>query len=153
MKSLKNQFFYTRTVRTQGGSEDVILESKFRDSFSLSKVIRSVTVENGNVIVLLDDVHEQIQQMPIGGKNGKPHSFKEIRTMVQSEITLNAEDGRRFYALTNADGHKVNNSVEEIMVERPSPQLVEETTDGPSDSGVAPDEDEPRLSVPSNVEI
>jgi|SRR6478736_1351818 len=152
MEALKNQFFYTRTVRTQGGSEDVILESKFRDSFSLSKVIRSVTVDNGSVVVLLDDVHEQIQQMPLGtNKNGKPSGFKEIRTMVQSEITLNPEDGRRFYALTNADGANINNSVEEIMVERP---LINATSDEThSDKFEEDTNGDTKLSIAKDIEV
>jgi len=105
---MKNQFFYTRIVRTPGGEEGTVIERMFRDSFNLEKVIRSVTLETGEVIVLLDDVHEQIQQMPVMGKNGKPTSYKEIRTMVQSEITLTPEDGQRFYLVTDGSENYTN---------------------------------------------
>jgi translation initiation factor RLI1 len=43
-----NQFFYTR--KSESGTD-------VRDSFNINKVIRSLSNEDGTVLVLLDDLH------------------------------------------------------------------------------------------------
>ena len=51
---MKNQFIYTA----------VIAEKEYKASFNLEKVIRSLTNENGSVIVILDDLNERVTQQP-----------------------------------------------------------------------------------------
>lgn len=88
---MKNQFIYTA----------VIAEKEYRASFNLEKVIRSLTNEEGSVIVILDDFNERVTQQPdIDLKTNKMKGYKNVRETVQSEIVLSAEDGARFYQST-----------------------------------------------------
>lgn len=88
---MKNQFIYTA----------VIAEKEYKASFNIEKVIRSLTEENGNVIVILDDFNERVTQQPdIDLKTNKFKGYKNVRETVQSEIQLTPEDGERFYKLT-----------------------------------------------------
>jgi hypothetical protein len=81
------QFAYTRT---EG-------EKTFTDSFNLEKVIRSVEVEDGKRIVILDDFHERVEMVPdINVKTNKVVGTRRERNTYQSEIHLNAEDSKRF---------------------------------------------------------
>ena len=97
-----NQFFYTRRVITkneQGEGESV---TTFTDSFNLNKVIRSMELESGERIVVLDDLHERVDNVPdIDIKTNKMKGFKRERNTYQSEITLNKEDSERFYNISN----------------------------------------------------
>lgn len=87
---MKNQFIYTATIA----------EKEFKASFNLEKVIRSLTNEDGSIIVILDDFNERVTQQPdIDIKTNKMKGFKSVRETVQSEITLNAEDTKRFINL------------------------------------------------------
>lgn len=82
-----NQFTYTRT---EG-------EKTFTDSFNLEKVIRSVEIEDGKRIVILDDFHERVEMVPdINVKTNKVMGTRRERNTYQSEIHLNAEDSKRF---------------------------------------------------------
>lgn len=88
---MKNQFIYTA----------VIAEKEYKASFNLEKVIRSLTEESGNVIVILDDFNERVTEQPdIDLKTNKFKGYKKVRETVQSEIHLTPEDGERFYKLT-----------------------------------------------------
>lgn len=88
-----NQFFYTR--KDESGKE-------MRDSFNLNKVIRTLSNEDGTVLVLLDDLHERVQEIPeIDIRTNKMKGVKRQRNTFQSEISLSKEDGERFYKLTN----------------------------------------------------
>ncbi len=87
---MKNQFFYTA----------VIADKEFKASLNINKVIRSLTNEDGSLIVILDDFNERVTQQPdIDLKTNKMKGFKSVRETVQSEITLNAEDAKRFINL------------------------------------------------------
>lgn len=89
---MKNQFFYTRT---EG-------EKTFKDSLNINKVVRTVTLEDGRTLVLLDDLHERSQDVPdIDPKTNKMKGTKRQRDTFQSEIYLNAEDAARFEQLTS----------------------------------------------------
>lgn len=89
-----NQFFYTRT---EG-------EKSFRDSFNVNKVIRSVTLEDEKVLILIDDLHERSREVPdINPKTNKMMGYKRKRDTFQSEIYLSKEDGERFFNLTNIE--------------------------------------------------
>jgi hypothetical protein len=88
---MTNQFFYTRTTG----------EKSFTDSFNLNKVIRSIENEDGTFLVLLDDIHERSHEVPdIDLKTNKMKGTKRQRDVFQSEITLSAEDAKRFKTLT-----------------------------------------------------
>ena len=106
---MRNQFFYTRKVQKQlEGTEGVenVVTSSYRDSLNLDMVIRSVTLETGEVVVLLSDMHEQTQQQPIVNPKTNKVTYKEFKNIVQSEITLSPEDGRRFFEVTSVDYSK-----------------------------------------------
>lgn len=87
-----NQFFYTRTEE----------ENTFSDSFNINKVIRTVTMNDGNLLVLLDDLHERVEETPeINTKTNKVIGTIRKRNTFQSEIYLSQEDALRFKQLTS----------------------------------------------------
>jgi hypothetical protein len=89
---MKNQFFYTRT---EG-------EKTFKDSLNINKVVRTVTLEDGRTLVLLDDLHERSQDVPdVDLKTNKIKGTKRQRDTFQSEIYLDAADALRFEQLTS----------------------------------------------------
>ena len=90
---MKNQFFYTRL---EG-------EEKRIDSFNLDFVIRTVEVDDGSIVVMLNDGHEQlfVKKTP-SGKNGQL-KIERVRDYVCSEIPLLKEDAERFRILTSVD--------------------------------------------------
>jgi hypothetical protein len=89
---MKNQFYYTRTES----------EKSFKDSFNINKAVRTVTLEDGRTLVLLDDLHERSQDVPdIDPKTNKMKGTKRQRDTFQSEIYLDAEDAARFEQLTS----------------------------------------------------
>ena len=97
-----NQFFYTRKVTSE--IDEQVITKEYRDSFNIDYVLRSVQLETGEVIVLLDDLHEQTQEVPeINAKTNKVTRMKKVITNVQSEIYLSPEDAERFYKLTNIE--------------------------------------------------
>jgi predicted RND superfamily exporter protein len=76
-------------------------DKEFRDSFNIDMVIRTVSIESGETIVLLDDLHELIKEVPeINPKTNKVTKIKKVTENVQSEIYLSKEDAERFYKLT-----------------------------------------------------
>ena len=91
---MKNQFFYTRKQE----------ELSFRDSFNITKIIRSLTLEDGRTLILLDDLHERTQEVPnINLKTNKMMGTIKKRDVYQTEVYLDAEDAARFYSLTNIE--------------------------------------------------
>lgn len=97
---MRNQFFYTDKVKlpvTEEGAEPEFQEK--RNSFNMDKVIRTLTMDNGQLLVLLDDMHERVQEIPTM-KNGRKTIIKE-KQVFQSEIFLTKEDSDRFFELTN----------------------------------------------------
>lgn len=92
-----NLFWYTRV---EG-------EKEYSDAINLQKVIRAITIESGEVLVLLDDIHNRTSEVPVTNKSGKITGMKNSTVTVQSEIYLSKEeDIKRFYELTT----KVNNN-------------------------------------------
>ena len=88
---MRNQFFFTRT---EG-------DKTFKDSFNINKVIRTVQLEENKLVVLLDDMHERIQYVPVRNpKNGRVEGTRKQPEMFQSEIYLSGEDIERFYEQT-----------------------------------------------------
>ena len=98
---MKNQFFYTRKELKSGTPENPVY-NEFRDSFNMDKVVRSLTIEDGRVLVLLDDLHERSQEVPeVDIRTNKVKGVKRQRNTFQSEIYLEPEDAKRFYELTS----------------------------------------------------
>jgi hypothetical protein len=94
---MANLFFYTRKEIVSGTPENPEYK-EFRDSFNINKVVRTVTIEDGRVLVLLDDIHERAQQVPdVDPKTNKMKGYKRERNTFQSEIYLDPADGERFY--------------------------------------------------------
>jgi hypothetical protein len=97
-----NQFFYTRKEPIQG--TDPLEFKEHLDSFNIEKVIRTIIVENGNRLVLLDDIHERSTEVPdVNPKNGQTRGFKRERNTYQTEIYLNLEDSERFVKVMNIE--------------------------------------------------
>ena len=97
---MKNQFFYTR-IEISGGTPEAPEYKEFRDSFNVNKVIRSITLEDGRILVLLDDMHERAQEVPdVDPKTKRMKGMKRERNMYQTEIFLDADDAKRFFELT-----------------------------------------------------
>lgn len=94
-----NQFIYKR-IETIPPSEGKEAETReYQDSFNLEYVIRSLELEDGRRIVLLDDMHERVQEVPQFNKQNKITGYTKQRTVVQSEIYLEKEDNERFVKL------------------------------------------------------
>jgi hypothetical protein len=103
-KTMRNQFFYTMEYQVAPAAGDAAgakpITMRRMASFNIDKVIRSVETEEGKLIVILDDFHEETKQVIVHNSNGKPIPKMETQ-MLQSEIHLNVEDKERFKALTN----------------------------------------------------
>lgn len=98
---MKNQFFYTRKELKSGTPENPVY-NEFRDSFNINKVIRSVGIEDGRLLILLDDLHERSQEVPdVNPRNNTIKGYKRQRNTFQSEIYLEGEDVNRFYNATS----------------------------------------------------
>jgi hypothetical protein len=97
-----NQFFYTRKEPVQG--TDPLEFKDYLDSFNIEKVIRTVIVENGSRLVLLDDIHERSMEVPdINPKNGVIKGMKRERNTYQTEIYLSPEDSERFIKVVSVE--------------------------------------------------
>jgi hypothetical protein len=68
------------------------------------KVIRTIIVENGNRLVLLDDIHERSTEVPdTNPKNGQIRGYKRERNTYQTEIYLSPDDSERFVKVMNIE--------------------------------------------------
>ena len=95
---MQNQFFYTRKELVSGTPENPEFK-EFRDSFNINKVVRTLTMEDDRVLVLLDDLHERAQEVPdIDPKTNKMKGVKRVKNTFQSEIYLDPADAIRLYA-------------------------------------------------------
>jgi len=79
-------------------------EVTYTDSFNTNRVIRTHTVRKGQIVVLLDDGHEETQKTPVLKNPAKrgPITKADIteeknRVYLQSEILLVGQDAVRFY--------------------------------------------------------
>lgn len=100
----KNLFWYTRKEQLPVQIEGQETKFKeFRDSFNVQKIIRSLTLSDGRVLVLLDDFNERFQDVPMKNSKGKTIANKREKGMFQTEIYLENLDVERFYKLTNIE--------------------------------------------------
>lgn len=101
---MKNQFFYTRKEAIQ--DTDPVEYKEYTDSINLNKVIRSVQMSDGSIVVLLDDMHERVSEVPnINPKNNKVIGTKKKVDVYQTEAYLYGEDIERFKNLTNIESN------------------------------------------------
>ena len=104
---MNEQFFYVRKEILQpkagdaAGKEPETIERI--DSFNMEKVIRTIELETGERLVLLNDIHDRKEEVPVysNGKNPRQIASKNITRTVQSEIYLNENDSKRFVNLYN----------------------------------------------------
>ena len=90
------QFFYDRKEpRSPKDGDTEIQWVVFQDSFNPEKVVRSYEYEEGKIIVMLDDGHEEARDIPTKDEKGRPIQKRE-RQWVVSEIYLNEADTIRF---------------------------------------------------------
>lgn len=83
-----NQFFYTRQELIQpvvNGKEQF---KNFTSSFNVNKVVRSEELDNGNLLVLLDDLHQRWENIEVKNKSGKVTAVKREVNTFQSEIYI-----------------------------------------------------------------
>ena len=100
----RNQFFYTREITIPSLTEEGKIEKKsIVDSFNVNKIIRSIVLETGMRLVLLNDLHERNEKVEMQNKQGKVTGYKSERNVFQSEIYLSSEDSDRFVKLTNIE--------------------------------------------------
>jgi len=96
---MKNQFFYTvkQTIApgAPGRANTEPIEVMQIASFNMKKVIRSLELSDGTLVIILDDFHVEQRQSVNNNANGKPIVKMEPVT-VQSEIILSKEDKERF---------------------------------------------------------
>jgi predicted transposase YbfD/YdcC len=97
----RNQFFFTEKSPIPGKEGEF---TSFRASFNINKVIRSLTLDDGRVLVLLDDIHQRPQMVEVKNKQGKVTAIKKEMNTFQSEIYLTEKDDiERFYNWTSID--------------------------------------------------
>ena len=99
---MSDQFFYTENIDIpvkNNEGKDEIIKKPFIHSFSMSKVIRTLQLEDGRRLVLLNDIHERMEETPIYNKKRELTGYKKEKVTVQSEIYLSPIDSERFYSL------------------------------------------------------
>ena len=93
---MNNHFIYSRVLETEDPEKVITVQ----DSFNLNKVIRTITMDDGRRLVLIDDLHERVQEVPdVNPKTGKMTGMRRERNTFQSEIYLDKEDGDRLLKL------------------------------------------------------
>lgn len=87
---MSNLFFYkSKLNETDKNTERV-------DFFNVDKVIRGVSLEDGGMLVLLDDIHERIEKIPMTSNKGNIINYRTQKGTYQSEIVLSKDDAERF---------------------------------------------------------
>lgn len=96
-------FFYKREFIKQPTKEGEEKESIwYEDSFNPDYVIRSMSFQDG-VVVLLDDGHEKTEEEPVKNKKGQVE-WQRKRNWNQSELFIkDKEDIDRFKRLLSID--------------------------------------------------
>lgn len=98
---MKDQFLYTRKVKIPPKEGETEPQYKlYTDSFNINKVIRTVEIEENQLLVLLDDFHQRKEQIPVYSNKGRQTGTKSETGTFQSEIYLTeTEDIQRFREL------------------------------------------------------
>jgi len=102
INNMKNQFYYTRKEAIEG--TDPVEYAEFLDSINLNKVIRTVQTASDTVVVLLDDMHERVTEVPnINTKTNKVIGTRKKVEVYQTEAYLSGKDIERFRKLSNIE--------------------------------------------------
>lgn len=121
-ESNKNQFVYKRTVNIPAveANEEQGIEAKeaetkiVHDSFDINRVIRTMVMDDGNLLVLLDDLHERYENKPkTHPKTGAPKFdrkgqmiFERVKETFQSEIYLDEKETKQYRKLTSINNYE-----------------------------------------------
>jgi len=97
---MKNQFFYSRTISIPGEEGVKPEEIVVSDSFNVDCILRTFQGSDKLTVVVLDDLHERIDEVPVANRQGKITGTKNKTVVYQSEIRLDAKDTKRFKLLT-----------------------------------------------------
>jgi hypothetical protein len=116
MEELKTQFVYKREIKVPPVQEDAekgIVGSDgytkiVEDSFDIERVIRTITIDDGKLLVLLDDLHERFEDRPMVHPKTKAPKFtkkgemmfERVKDTFQSEIYLSKEEAEQYRKLT-----------------------------------------------------
>ena len=77
-------------------------EKEMQDCLNLVKVIRAISLPDDTLLVLMDDLHQRMQEVPVHNKQGKVTGTRNVMNTFQSEIILvKPEDIENFKKLTN----------------------------------------------------
>jgi len=110
---MKGLFWYNvrkqRNVKAtdeEGKAITKVVEEDYPECFSLSSVIRAVWMDEKTLAVLLNDGHEQaeeVQRPVVDKKTGKivGQELKRERNWVYSQINLTGDDIKRFREITD----------------------------------------------------
>jgi len=97
----KNIFTYTRKEIVPPKADEVVgtppQYKEYKDAFNISCIIRVVQMENGESLVLLNDIHQRLQEVPVYNKQGKQTAIKNQMNTFQSEIVLSPKDTEKLY--------------------------------------------------------
>lgn len=92
---MNTHFVYERILQVEGKPDATVF-----DSFAINKIIRTIHMDDGRRLVLLDDIHERAVETPdINPKTNKVVGTRRERNTFQSEIYLNEEDGNRLLTI------------------------------------------------------
>lgn len=116
MEKLKTQFVFKREINVPGIEEDtengIVGTDSYtkvvEDSFDIERVIRTITMDDGKLLVLLDDLHERFEDRPkLHPKTKAPRfdkkgemMFERVKDTFQSEIYLSKEEAEQYRKLT-----------------------------------------------------
>ena len=94
---MKNQFVYKREVELSPTDENPEGEKiTIQESFNINKILRTYQPAPDVLVVVLDDLHERIEEKPATNKSGKITGVKNVKVWHQSEIQLSKEDTVKF---------------------------------------------------------
>ena len=94
---MKNQFVYTREVQLSPTDEHPDGEKvTIQETFNITKVLRTYQPAPEVLVVVLDDLHERVEERPATNKSGKITGVKNVKVWHQSEIQLSKEDTIKF---------------------------------------------------------
>ena len=99
---MKQLFWYTRkTPVAKNETTGELIFKEYKDAFSVEHVLRVSEMEDGTMLVLLNDIHNRISEMPIKNKRDEVIGTKNQTLTVQSEIVLEKIDAERFIKVTS----------------------------------------------------
>jgi hypothetical protein len=118
----KTQFFYKREITIPPVEEDkekgIEAEDGYTktvlDSFDIERIIRTVVMDDGKRLVLLDDLHERYENRPkTHPKTGAPRfdkkghmMFERVKDVFQSEIVLSEAEGDELMEIIALNKHE-----------------------------------------------